>query len=151
LVVQPEPEGRARISESGRGDLLEALVAPHQAPQPGVLELLGAPQLGDLRALSRPQRLAQYPDRMHVENRSVAIQNHRPATTHIGSPEESNFPYISATYIRLAFPVRVSSWLRQKSTLWGRELGRLCGSMQMAWEFISGSRPPENRRLCKPF
>ena len=49
-----EPERLAGVGERVARDGGEGRVAPHQAAQPGVLELLGAPEQRELRALARP-------------------------------------------------------------------------------------------------
>src|SRR5262249_12598663 len=44
---------------------------------PRVLELLRAPRLREGRALAREKRLGKPPDRMHVEKRSVRVEDER--------------------------------------------------------------------------
>src|SRR5882672_1153074 len=54
LAVQRQAERSAGVAQGGLRHLPEILVAPHQAAQPRVLELLRAPQLAQQQAFSRP-------------------------------------------------------------------------------------------------
>ena len=63
---------------SDRGEILAPLRrAHHQALQPGVFELLGAPQLRQRRTVPREQAFGQRRDRLHVEERAVSVEDQR--------------------------------------------------------------------------
>src|SRR6266581_1496874 len=77
IFIELEAERRAGVAQGRLGHPSEILIAAHQAALPGVLELLGPPQLAQRRALSRPQLLAQRDHGVHVEERSVGVENQR--------------------------------------------------------------------------
>src|SRR5439155_18119953 len=56
------------------GHFPEVLIAPHQAPAPGVLQLLEAPGIAQGRSLAGEELLAEGHDGMDVEQRAVRVE-----------------------------------------------------------------------------
>src|SRR5690606_18162452 len=76
-VLFPEREAQRLAGPLQRvpGHLRERPIAAHEAPLPGVLELLRAPGLRERRPLARPQGLAAAHDRVDVEERPVRVEH----------------------------------------------------------------------------
>src|SRR5579872_6839875 len=64
----------SRVSEAIVGELPEVLVAPHQAPQQAVLQLLGPPELRERVALPRKQLVAERGHREDVEEGPIGVK-----------------------------------------------------------------------------
>src|SRR3989441_4765102 len=86
--------GRASEAQTAAGKYQRRLrhppkvfVPPHEAAQPGVLQLLGAPQLAEFSALAGELVVAQCNHRVHVEQRTVSVEGNRlDAPFHCDSP-----------------------------------------------------------------
>ena len=74
---QVEPEARRRVDERVFGDQPEVPVPAHEAAQQAVLELLGAPALGQGVAAAREQLLAERGHREDVEQGAVGVERER--------------------------------------------------------------------------
>jgi hypothetical protein len=64
-----------RIGEGVPGDRGEILVASHQRAQPGVFELLDAPDLRDDPAIARKRILGDLSNRLDVVQRPVGVEH----------------------------------------------------------------------------
>src|SRR6266849_7933998 len=71
--------------EAVLGHLPEVLVPPHQAPSPGVLQLLEAPGVAQGRSLAGEELLAERDDRMHIEQGAVRVEGEALDLLEIGS------------------------------------------------------------------
>jgi hypothetical protein len=63
-----------RVAQAGGGEVPEAAVAPGHRQQPGVFDLLVAPQLGQRVTAAREHLLGRVGDRVHVEQGAVGVE-----------------------------------------------------------------------------
>jgi len=69
-----QAERLASELQSRARHLLEIFVTPHQATQPGVFELLGAPEAAERVALAGKQLFASADHRVHIEESAVRVE-----------------------------------------------------------------------------
>ena len=86
--IEREAQPQRRVAQPGAGQLPErpvalAIRAAHRY-QPGVFDLLVAPEHAQRFAVAREELLGQQRDAVHVEQRAVGIEQHRAGACRIG-------------------------------------------------------------------
>src|ERR1700733_8662485 len=70
-----EPKHPQRVAKRIRRDHRKILVAPHQRTQPGIFELLDAPDLGDDLAVTGKRLLGHGGHRLNIVKRAIGIEH----------------------------------------------------------------------------
>ena len=70
-----QPEASQRVGERIPRDDREVLIAPHQRTQPGIFELLDAPDLGDDLAVAGKRFLGDRGHRLNVVQRAIGVEH----------------------------------------------------------------------------
>ena len=75
VVVILQPEATERVGQRVARDLREILVTLHQRAQPGIFELLDAPDLGDDFAIAGKRVLGDVGHRLDVVKRAIGVED----------------------------------------------------------------------------